>query len=141
MEIADKTARGTAQTAYDKANEAESIAKGSNQALAYATYEKMVEVLNAMESDILRVGQNIYIGTVGVPDLWVYAVEEAKSEYTYESDDAMVAEIETNTALQIGYYKVAFLEGQKVDLSNVLYVMSFDSSTGTLNTKSADYEG
>ena len=61
---------------------ARNIAKGRNQALAYADYATMVETLNAMDNEQFKIGQNIYIGTVGVPDLWVYSIEPVFLEQT-----------------------------------------------------------
>lgn len=107
------------KTVNDKAEEAQRIAKGRNQGISYESYQVMVEALNAMEVDELHRGQDVLIGTVGVPDLWIYGVVSSKSEYTYVSDDAIVSAIETNVYMQIGYYLVAFLETQKVDLTDV----------------------
>ena len=95
----------------------ESIAKGANQCLSYESYEAMITALNAMDNTKLKKGQNIYIGTVGVPDLWIYSVEESSSSYTFTDDDTLANEVKENVAVQIGYYKVAQLETQKVDLS------------------------
>lgn len=117
---AETTARENAiAEVNDKADVATNIAKGRNRSLAYKTYQEMVTDLNAMESDALSVGQNIYIGTVGIPDVWVYEVATDKVEYTYVSDEVIVSEVEGNTSLQIGYYRIAFLEGQKVDLTTI----------------------
>ena len=98
---------------------ARNIAKGRNQALAYADYATMVETLNAMDNEQFKVGQNIYIGTVGVPDLWVYSVEPILHDYSHVSDEATVELLKNNGTIQVGYYKLAMLEGQKVDLTNV----------------------
>lgn len=95
----------------------ESIAKGANQCLSYESYEAMITALNAMDNTKLKKGQNIYIGTVGVPDLWIYSVEESSSSYTFTDDDTLANAVKGNVAVQIGYYKVAQLETQKVDLS------------------------
>ena len=100
-----------------KLNEIESIAKGANQCLSYESYEAMITALNAMDNTKLKKGQNIYIGTVGVPDLWIYSVEESSSSYTFTDDDTLANAVKENVAVQIGYYKVAQLETQKVDLS------------------------
>ena len=100
----------------------ESIAKGANQCLSYESYEAMITALNAMDNTKLKKGQNIYIGTVGVPDLWIYSVEESSSSYTFTDDDTLANAVKENVAVQIGYYKVAQLETQKVDLSG--YVTS-----------------
>lgn len=98
---------------------ARNIAKGRNQAVAYSNYAEMVEALNAMEKDEFKVGQNIYIGTVGVPDLWVYSVEPIVHNFTYESDEGIVEFLNDNVTIQCGYYNLAMLEGQKVDLTTI----------------------
>lgn len=98
---------------------ARNIAKGRNQAVAYSNYAEMVEALNAMEKDEFKVGQNIYIGTVGVPDLWVYSVEPIVHNFTYESDEGIVEFLNNNVTIQCGYYNLAMLEGQKVDLTTI----------------------
>lgn len=98
---------------------ARNIAKGRNQAVAYSNYGAMVDALNAMDNAEFRTGQNIYIGTVGVPDLWVYTVEPVKNTFSYVSDEKIVELLQNNTTIQVGYYKLAMLEGQKVDLTNV----------------------
>ena len=98
---------------------ATNIAKGRNQALVYSTYAEMVAELNTMPSTELKVGQNIYIGAVGVPDLWIYGVSEESTEYVYISDEEIIEAVENNVSLQIGYYQIAFLETQKVDLTTI----------------------
>ena len=94
-----------------------SIAKGRNQAVAFSDYATMIETLNATEKDEYRMGQNFYIATVGVPDLWVYSVEDIVHNFNYVSDDDVVNKLTANTTIQAGYYKLAMLEGQKVDLT------------------------
>lgn len=130
---------------------ARNIAKGRNQAVAFSDYADMIEALNIMEKDQFKIGQNIYIGTVGVPDLWVYSVEPIQHNFEYVSDKNVVELLENNVTIQSGFYKLAMLEGQKVDLttydrrideleSSTLRIVSFDKSTGTLTTKSGDYK-
>lgn len=96
---------------------ARSIAKGRNQAVAFVDYETMIETLNGLEKDEYRSGQNIYIGVVGVPDLWVYSVEDIVHNFEYVSDEEIVEMLKNNTTIQTGYFKLAMLEGQKVDLT------------------------
>lgn len=100
-------------------NQALAIAKGRNQSLAYNNYSEMVTALNSMSADELKRGQNIYIGTVGVPDLWVYGVETSSVTYSYVDDETIVGSLGTDTTIQVGYYKLAQLETQKVDLTNI----------------------
>ena len=98
---------------------ATNIAKGRNQALVYSTYAEMVAELNTLPNSELKVGQNIYIGAVGVPDVWIYGVLEESTEYEYISDEAIIEAVGNNVSLQIGYYQIAFLETQKVDLTTI----------------------
>ena len=98
---------------------ARNIAMGRNQAVAFSDYATMIETLNAMEKDQFKTGQNIYIGTVGVPDLWVYAVEGIMHTFEYVSDEDVVEKLNANTTIQAGYFKLAMLEGQKVDLTTI----------------------
>lgn len=135
-ESAAETAQSTAETAQSTAETATNIAKGRNQALSYPTYQKMVEGLNTMKADELNVGQNIYIGSTGVPDLWVYGVVASQAQYTYVSDAAIIAAIEANVKLQIGYYYVSFLETQKVDLTDI--EAEIDANTTAINSLQAD---
>lgn len=100
-------------------NQALAIAKGRNQSLAYNNYSEMVIALNSMSADELKRGQNIYIGTVGVPDLWVYSVEDSSVNYSYVDDNTIVNTLGTNTTIQVGYYKLAQLETQKADITNL----------------------
>ena len=97
----------------------EAIAKGRNQALAYNSYSEMITTLNGMAKDELKRGQNIYIGTVGVPDLWVYGVETTNVTYTYVDDTTFVSGLNDNVTVQVGYYKLAQLETQKVDVGSI----------------------
>lgn len=96
---------------------ARGIAKGRNQAVAFVDYATMIETLNELEKEEYKAGQNVYIGVVGVPDLWVYGVEDIRHTFTYVSDEDFVEMLKTNTTVQVGFFKLAMLEGQKVDLT------------------------
>ena len=100
------------------ANTAKSIAEGANQSLSYSNYSAMITVFNALDDDVYRVGQNIYIQTTNVPDLWVYSVESTSVPYQYTTDEAFVTGLETDGYVQVGYYKLSALETQKVDLTD-----------------------
>ena len=93
----------------------ESIALGANQGISYENYEAMVTALNAMESTKLHNGQNIHIGTLNVPDFWIYSVEDTYVEYSYVDDETLINELQSFP--QIGYYRLSQLETQKVDLT------------------------
>ena len=114
----------------------EAIAKGRNQALAYNNYSEMITALNGMTKDELKRGQNIYIGTVGVPDLWVYGVETNKATYTYTNDETFVNGLNNNVTVKVGYYKLAQLETQKVDVGGINSSISeLQSDVGSLETE------
>lgn len=113
---------------------ARSIAKGRNQAVAFVDYETMIESLNGLEKDEYRAGQNIYIGVVGVPDLWVYGIEDIVHNFEYVSDEDIVEMLKNNTTIQVGYYKLAMLEGQKVDLTTYdQHLIKHDDDIAELN--------
>lgn len=111
---------------------ARNIAKGRNQAVAFESYASMIEALNGLDNDTYKTGQNIYIGTVGVPDLWVYSVESIMHTFEYTSDEDVVAMLEENTTIQCGHYQLAMLEGQKVDLTELNTAVS--NLTTTIET-------
>lgn len=130
----------TANTANNTANTAKSIAEGANQAIGYSNYQTMITAFNSLDKTTYRMGQNIYIVTVEVPDLWVSSVENTSSTYTYVDDATFITTLETNGYVQVGYYKLSMLETQKVDLTN--YVTNTDyanSSTGGVVKSSANY--
>lgn len=121
---------------------ARSIAKGRNQAVAFVDYETMIETLNDMEKDEYRAGQNIYIGVVGVPDLWVYSVEDIVHTFEFVSDEGIVEMLTNNTTIQVGYYKLAMLEGQKVDLTTYdQHLLKHDNDIAGLDNKLTDSLG
>ena len=107
------------------------IAEGANIAIVFDSYSALVTFFNA-ESDSLKVGTNLYVKTVEVPDLWISAVESASVAYTYTTDEDFLAYINGNG--QIGYYKFSELETQKVDLSNYATL----TDLGTKVSKSGD---
>ena len=127
QDITDNTLTTTNKTIPTAINEVNSIAKGANQAVGYSNYSAMVTAINAMDDDEYNVGQNLYVVTVEVPDLWVSSVESTSSTYTYVDDATIISALETNGYIQVGYYKLSMLETQKVDLTN--YVTNTDYGT------------
>jgi len=119
----------TANTANTTANTAKSIAEGANQALSFNNYQTMITRFNALDDDTYNVGQNMYILTLEVPDLWISSVESTSVPYTYTTDEAIIAALETNGYIQVGYYRLSALETQKVDLTN--YVENTDYATSS----------
>ena len=127
QDVTDNSLATTSKTVPGAINEVNSIALGANQALSYADYQTMVTDFNSAPASAYNVGQNIYILTLDVPDLWVSSIEETASTYTYTTDAAFVSSLETNGYVQVGYYKLSALETQEVDLMN--YVQFTDYAT------------
>lgn len=126
QDITDNNLTTTNKTIPSAINEVNSIAKGANQAVGYSNYSSMITAINAMDDEEFLMGQNIYVVTVNVPDLWVSSVESTSSTYTYVDDATVINDLATNGYIQVGYYKLSMLETQKVDLTN--YQTKIDSS-------------
>ncbi len=99
-------------------NEVDAVAKGANQAKGFASYSALITEINSASSTAYKVGQSFFVQTLEVPDLWILSVENSSSTYTYTTDAAFITATGTSTGQQVGYYKLAQLETQKVDLSN-----------------------
>lgn len=101
------------------ANEANTVAKGASRPLVYDNYEMMVNAINGAvidDIDELRIGWNILIKTLNVPDLWVSGISEEQVYYEYVSDEQFVSEL-LYGSVQVGYYLLSPLETQKVNLT------------------------
>ena len=94
---------GEINSVQEIANTATNIAKGRNRAHVFATTEAMrVFISDETNKGVYNVGDNLYIVDIGVPDWWISEVlESADAETGY-------------------YYKIAQLETQKVDLTEIL---------------------
>ena len=112
---ATKTSVSTAQQTAD---EAKSIAQGRNRSVAFDNLEAMKTALKAMDADALKIGDNVYIRAVDVPDYWVSAV------------------LSTNSG-ETGYFELSPLETSKIDLAD--YQTKNDNSlqTGSKNVVGA----
>lgn len=116
-----------AEEANTTAEEAVTIAKGANVSLSFGDYLTMISVFNSLGKDVYRIGQNIMIVTLNVPDLWISEIAETSVSYNYTSDDDFKNELLTNGYVQVGVFKLSALETQKVDLTN--YVKNTDYAT------------
>ena len=110
----------------------ERMISGEKGALAYATYEEMVTALNADEKSY-GVGQSIFIGTRDVPDLWIYGVEDTKIEYIYVDDNTIELTLKYDGTIRIGYYTLAALESNVVELDNVVTTDTEQTITANKN--------
>lgn len=99
-------------------NEVNAVAKAANQAKGFASYSALITALNSASATEYNVGQSFYVQTREVPDLWVISIESSSVAYTYVDDATFVAATGAVGGQQVGYYKLAQLETQKVDLTN-----------------------
>lgn len=104
---------------------------GKSQSKTYNNYQAFVTAVNAMNNTALKVGDNVFIVTQDVPDMWVSAVNSSSATYTYSSDSAIVTALGSANGLTVGYYVFRELETEKVDLT--AYQTKTDN---TLNTTS-----
>ena len=98
----------------------EKIAKGANQAKSFEDYTHVVNTLNAAGKDDYSVGQNLYVIQKDVPDLWISRTESKENQYILENQYNFIEEIAKNGYAHIGWYDVALLETQKVDLTEYI---------------------
>ena len=84
--------------------------KGKVDPVSFSNYQTMVTAFNAASSTAYNVGQDVFIVTVGVPDLWVSSIESSSVPYTYTTDQAIVDALSNDGYIQVGYYKLSYLE-------------------------------
>lgn len=105
-------AGNAAAAAQDKANKAYTLAEGRSRSASYATIAAMQTALEGANNSQFRVGDNIFIEAVDVPDFWVSKVNTTKGT------DKVPASGSFNSTYNVGYYTISKLETQKVDLSS-----------------------
>lgn len=106
------------------------LIKGGETAVSYESYEEMITDLNILDSDVYNVGQSIYIKTLRVPDLWVYAIEDEFEEFVYIDDSTIESILKIDGTFKVGYYRLAALDTLKVDLSNYVTLDGVQSISG-----------
>ena len=102
---------------------------GKSQSKTYNNYQAFVTAVNAMNNTALKVGDNVFIVTQDVPDMWVSVVNSSSATYTYSSDSAIVTALGSANGLTVGYYVFRELETEKVDLT--AYQTKTDNSLAT----------
>lgn len=108
---------------------------GKNKAVAFENYATMITELNSLEDIVFLIGQNIFIVTLNVPDLWISGIADTASDYTYISDEAFANALLTDGSVQVGHYYLSALETQKVDLTE--YAKTSEIENGTVVAKNA----
>lgn len=89
---------------------AKDIARGKPDSRSFLNYSAMIDFLNSAPNDVFKINDNILIATTGIPDFWVFSIEEISIPYIYTDDQSLAQAVET-TPVQIGYYKISALDG------------------------------
>ena len=110
-------ANSKASEAYQLSEDAKAIAEGRAKAVSFDTFAAMTEALTAASGSDYKVGDNIFIKAIDVPDYWISEV------------------LPTNTGTY-GHYEISPLETQKLDLSE--YAKTANLTNGTITVKNAD---
>lgn len=92
--------RNAVSAVEELATEAKTLAEGRAKAVVFLSVLQMTTTLKAASKDEYNVGDNIFIEDTGVPDYWIKRI------------------LATNTGTY-GYYELAELETQKVDLTDI----------------------
>ena len=121
------------QAVKDIATEAKTIAEGRNRGIVFSDYQSVVADLNAAGKGKYNKGDNLFVVTMEVPDLWIISEEASSVEYAYTTDEALVAAL-AEGPVQIGLYKVGKLETSKVDLSEIEAKLSKKAEKEEVNT-------
>lgn len=92
--------RDAVSAVEELATEAKTLAEGRARSVVFLSVLQMTTTLKAASKDEYNVGDNIFIEDTGVPDYWIKRI------------------LATNTGTY-GYYELAELETQKVDLTDI----------------------
>jgi hypothetical protein len=104
-------------TTYATKNELRDGLAGKANTKTYENYQAFVTAMGLLPKSELKVGDNIYIKKLDVPDMWVTAVNATSASYTYTNDQAIINALDTTNGLTVGYFSFSKLETEKVDLS------------------------
>lgn len=114
---------------YATKNELRDGLAGKANTKTYENYQAFVTAMGLLSKSELKVGDNVYIKKLDVPDMWVTAVNATSVSYTYTTDQAIINALDTTNGLTVGYFSFSKLETEKVDLST--YQTKTDNSLAT----------
>lgn len=118
----------------DRIDQVKSIAEGANQAISFYDYGEMASTINMASKYQFKIGQNLMIVKLDVPDLWVSGIDSTNLTYTHTSDAEFVNSLKMYGTVQVGYYILSALETQKVDLTEYAKTSYVDRVVGDINT-------
>lgn len=105
-----------------------SIQKQAAQAIGYRSYEEMIQDLSEADKDKYLIGQSMFIKTDGVTDVWVFNTVTEPKVYTYTNDAKVQEDLAKPSGLEVGYYVLAPLETEKVNLTNYVQFNNYPST-------------
>ena len=112
-------------------NELKKLVQAIPQATSYASVSNMITALNNATNKAYNVGHNLYIIATAVPDFWISSIEATSVTYAGTTADLINA-VRTNGSVQVGYYKIAMLETEKVDLTNYVTITQLNEAISAL---------
>jgi hypothetical protein len=95
----------------------------------------MISALNNATNKAYNVGHNLYIIATAVPDFWISSIESTSVTYSGTTAD-LINTVRANGSVQVGYYKIAMLETEKVDLTNYVTVTQLNEAISALGIES-----
>lgn len=123
--------RTAVSNAQSKADSAYALAEGKSKGVSYTNIQAFITAFNSKAKTEHKIGDAIYIQTIGVPDFWVYQVNSSSTQYSYTTDDAFVNAIKSSGSVNVGYFAISISESDKVELTG--YQKSTDSALNTSN--------
>lgn len=97
-------------------NELKKLIQAIPKASAYTNIEELINALTWANRGDFNVGHKLYIKDTNVPDYWVYSEENTNLGYIYTDDETFINEVNENGTIQLGCYKIAVSEADKIDL-------------------------
>lgn len=128
-QLAKKASVESVEQAITAAEDANLMAQGAYYGLSFPNYTSFCQRFIGEATDAYHIGQPVFIATREVPDLWVMAFSENTVEPTFfdEMQEITITDSEVNTAIieafntngyfDIGNFRFAPLETQKVPLN------------------------
>ena len=115
------------------------IAEGKSRAISYVDFPTCIDSLNNDEfKETLKIGDNIFIQAIDVPDIWVMGISDEKITYNYINDDVFKSALQAEGGVQVGYFILSTLETNKISLDLAYLSLTGGTITGNLSIIDSD---
>lgn len=151
-----KSIQGQIDTVKVQMEETTSLAKAAQSGRVFKNYSDLIDYFNNLSNFEMKnnqlednndkswynIGNNFFIKSLEVPDMWVSNIGEDWRDYVYTSDNEVVKALLSPNGLTVGYVTFSALENAKVNLEDYAlkseledYVtqFNFDKSCQTLS--------